>query len=131
MKTDNPNTKERTATRQPANQSRDDHTRFQLDILAVIAGYETGRYRNQKHSGSEPHGLAIKQTLDARYGETVNHGRLYPNLDDLIDDGLVEKFQADRRTNQYALTDAGWEFLRRRAQWTLGCLEGESGGDQA
>jgi len=108
----------------PTNQPlRNDTTRFQLDLLAVIAGYETGRYRDDRHSSDLPHGLAIKDTLEAYYGEDVNHGRLYPNLDTLVEDDLVEKSQADRRTNYYQLTGNGWEYLHRRAQFVVGCLD--------
>jgi len=108
----------------PTNKSlRSDTTRFRLDLLAVIAGYETGRYRDDRHSSEPPYGLAIKDTLEGRYGEEVHHGRLYSNLDTLVEDGLVEKSQADRRTNYYSLTDDGWVFLHRRAQFVVGCLE--------
>jgi DNA-binding PadR family transcriptional regulator len=107
----------------PTNHSPNDYTRFQLDLLAVIAGYETGRYRDDRHSSDLPHGLAIKNTLEDYYAKDVNHGRLYPNLDTLVEDGLVEKSQADRRTNYYRLTDDGWEYLHRRAQFVVGCLD--------
>jgi len=33
----------------------------------------------------EPHGLAVKDELDDYYEQEINHGRLYPNLDDLVD----------------------------------------------
>jgi hypothetical protein len=111
----------------PTNHSPNDTTRFQLDLLAVIAGYETGRYHDDRHSSEPPYGLAIKNTLEGRYGEDVNHGRLYPNLDTLVEDDLVEKSQADRRTNYYSLTDDGWEYLNRRAQFVVGCLEDTDG----
>ncbi|ELZ20434.1 PadR family transcriptional regulator [Natrinema limicola JCM 13563] len=35
------------------------------------------------------YGLAIKRELEDYYGTEVNHGRLYPNLDELVDLGLV------------------------------------------
>jgi DNA-binding PadR family transcriptional regulator len=35
----------------------------------------------------------------------IHHGRLYPNLDTLVDKGLVEKGQKDRRTNVYSITN--------------------------
>ena len=122
MSTDTPTTKERTATNQPP---RDDVTRFQHDLLVAIAGFDTGYYTPDKHDGA--HGLALKDRLETRYGTVVNHGRLYPNLDQLIERGLVEKYESDRRTNIYELTDAGWEFLNRRAQWVLGCIDFEDG----
>jgi PadR family transcriptional regulator PadR len=81
----------------------DDLTGFQRDILFVIAGNDN------------PHGLAIKGELDNYYNEDINHGRLYPNLDDLVDMGLIEKGERDRRTNEYQLTDRGVrEIVARR-----------------
>ncbi|USZ78744.1 PadR family transcriptional regulator (plasmid) [Halorussus vallis] len=55
-------------------------------------------------SGGSRYGLGIKADLEEYYDEEVNHGRLYPNLDALVDAGLLEKSQLDRRTNEYALT---------------------------
>jgi len=81
-----------------------DLTLFKLDILTILA--EKERY-----------GLAIKRALEEYRGEEVNHGRLYPNLDDLVDHGLIEKSELDKRTNQYALTDDGRELLQARLDW--------------
>ena len=79
-------------------------TAFQQNILTILA--EEARY-----------GLAIKRELEAYYGSEVNHGRLYPNLDDLVELGLVEKSELDKRTNQYALTDDGEEVLLSQFRW--------------
>ena len=73
-------------------------TAFQQNILSILA--EEPRY-----------GLAIKRELETYYDNEVNHGRLYPNLDDLVDMGLVEKSELDKRTNQYALTDEGEDAI--------------------
>jgi len=81
-----------------------DLTQFQLNCLTILA--EEARY-----------GLAIKRALEDYYGTEVNHGRLYPNLDDLVELDLVEKRELDKRTNQYAITDAGRELLRARLDW--------------
>ena len=81
-------------------------TAFQKNILTVLA--EEPRY-----------GLAIKRELEAYYGEEVNHGRLYPNLDDLVTKGFVEKSELDKRTNEYALTDAGVDAVLDGLQWSL------------
>jgi DNA-binding PadR family transcriptional regulator len=88
-----------------------DLTQFQLDILAILAGDGTPEETN--------YGLAIKRALEGLYGEEVNHGRLYPNLDDLIEKGLVEKDPLDKRTNQYALTDTGRGVLDARLDWLI------------
>ena len=83
-----------------------DLTAFQQNILTILA--EEPRY-----------GLAVKRELEAYYGSEVNHGRLYPNLDDLVDEGLVEKSELDKRTNQYALTDAGHDVVLGQIEWVL------------
>jgi DNA-binding PadR family transcriptional regulator len=82
-----------------------DLTGFQRDLLYVIAGLD------------EPHGLAIKEELEKYYESEVNHGRLYPNLDTLVEKGMVEKGQRDRRTNFYALTSRGRRELNARQDW--------------
>jgi len=33
----------------------------------------------------------IRLSLEEYYDKPVNHGQLYPNLDDLVDAGFVEK----------------------------------------
>jgi len=70
-------------------------TGFQRDILRIL-GREGGMY-----------GLAIKRELQDRYDEEINHGRLYPNLDDLVDNGTIVKSELDKRTNLYELTADG------------------------
>lgn len=82
-----------------------DLTGFQRDLLYVVAGL------------SEPHGLAIKDELEGYYESEVHHGRLYPNLDRLVEAGLVEKGEVDRRTNYYTLSDRGREALETRTEW--------------
>lgn len=73
--------------------------------------------------GEEPmYGLAIKRELESYYGSEVNHGRLYPNLDDLVERGLVTKSQLDKRTNQYELTDEGYELLLGDLEWRFSKL---------
>lgn len=85
---------------------------FQRDLLAIIAD-EDGEY-----------GLGIKRRIESLYAEDVNHGRLYPNLDELVEMGYVEKSELDKRTNQYKLTHDGEGALRRLSVWFDGCLEG-------
>lgn len=89
---------------EPPTPSRDDLTRFQWDILAVLA------------EGPD-YGLGIKRALEDEYDEDrVRHGRLYPNLDELVEEGLVEKSKRDERTNEYALTDAGEAAVGEQAR---------------
>ncbi len=82
-----------------------DLTGFQRDLLYVIAGLE-GAAR-----------LAIKEELEAYYEKEIHHGRLYPNLDTLVEKGLVDKGQRDRRTNYYTLTRRGRREIDARREW--------------
>ena len=81
-------------------------TAFQQNILTILA--EESRY-----------GLAIKRELETYYDSDVNHGRLYPNLDDLVEMGLVEKSELDKRTNQYSLTDKGYDAILKQHNWAF------------
>ena len=83
----------------------DDLTGFQRDLLVVTAGMDA------------PNGLDIKDELESYYESPINHGRLYPNLDTLVDKGLIEKGQRDERTNIYRLTDRGRREIEARRKW--------------
>ncbi|NLV05976.1 DNA-binding protein [Haloarcula rubripromontorii] len=87
-----------------------DLTGFQRDLLEAIAAVD-----------DDPYGLALKDYLDERYPNPVNHSRLYQNLDRLADQGLIIRDELDARTNVYTLTDAGRRALQRRAD-TLASL---------
>jgi len=78
-----------------------DLTGFQRDLLYVIAGAD------------RPSGQTVKDEVEKYYSSEINHGRLYPNLDTLVNKELVEKGQLDRRTNYYAITDAGRQQIKR------------------
>ncbi|AFK21198.1 transcription regulator (plasmid) [Haloferax mediterranei ATCC 33500] len=65
----------------------------------------------------EPHGLAIKEELEDYYETEIHHGRLYPNLDTLVEKGLVDKGEKDRRTNSYRLTARGRREIEARNEW--------------
>jgi len=58
-----------------------------------------------------------REELEDYYEGEVNHGRLYPNLDTLVEKGMVEKGQRDRRTNFYTLTSRGRRELSARQDW--------------
>lgn len=88
-----------------------DLTGFQRDLLYVVAGKE------------EPHGLAIKEELEEYYEKEVQHGRLYPNLDTIVEKGLVEKGEKDRRTNFYSITKRGHREIEARRDWEQGYVE--------
>jgi DNA-binding PadR family transcriptional regulator len=65
----------------------------------------------------EPHGLAIKDELEDYYEKEIHHGRLYPNLDTLVEKGLVEKGEIDLRTNFYTTTRRGTREIEARREW--------------
>ena len=86
-----------------------DLTAFQYNILVILS--------------REPmYGLAIKRELEAYYESEVNHGRLYPNLDELVAEGLIAKSELDKRTNQYALTEAGLDAVVEQLDWIFGYI---------
>ncbi|NGM70268.1 PadR family transcriptional regulator [Natronolimnobius sp. AArcel1] len=83
----------------------DELTGFQRDLLYVIAGAE------------QPSGQDVKEEVEQYYSSEINHGRLYPNLDTLVNKDLVEKGKLDRRTNYYNLNDTGEEVIEERREW--------------
>jgi PadR family transcriptional regulator PadR len=82
-----------------------DLTGFQRDVLYAAAGQD------------EPHGLAIKDELEDYYETEIHHGRLYPNLDTLVEKRLIEKGQIDKRTNSYEVTQRGNREIDARREW--------------
>ena len=82
-----------------------DLTGFQRDLLYVITDLD------------EPHGLAVKGELEEYYESEIHHGRLYPNLDTLVDKGLVDKGELDQRTNYYTTTRRGEREIADRRKW--------------
>jgi DNA-binding PadR family transcriptional regulator len=83
-----------------------DLTAFQRDILVVV------------ERQAEPCGLDIKHALEAAWdSQEIHHGRLYPNLDDLVTKGLIKKGNKDRRTNQYSLSARGQRELESDRNW--------------
>lgn len=88
-----------------------DLTGFQRDLLYVVHGLD------------KPHGLVIKDELVDYYEDEIHHGRLYPNLDSLVDKGLIEKGQKDRRTNVYKMTRRGSREIEARREWEAQCLD--------
>ncbi len=81
-------------------------TEFQKNIVNVLVG-------------GEKYGLAIKKELEEYYDDEVSHGRLYPNLDRLVNIDYVEKRPRDERTNGYRLTDEAREEIRDEIEWRL------------
>lgn len=89
----------------------DDLTGFQRDLLYVIAGAD------------QPSGQDVKDEVETYYNSEINHGRLYPNLDTLVNKDLVEKGQLDRRTNYYEISDRGQQTITERREWEQQYIE--------
>jgi len=83
----------------------EDLTAFQRDLLYVIAGMD------------EPKGLGISEELQHAYDGDINHGRLYPNLDTLVENDLVEKGAQSDVTNFYTVTERGRAAIETRYDW--------------
>jgi len=107
----------------PTDRSADAKTqKQQLQIhqqFANLTGFQRDILRILDREGPL-YGLAIKAGLEAYTGSEVNHGRLYPNLDTLVDEGLIAKSERDQRTNDYALSDEAEQLLDARRAWELG-----------
>lgn len=97
--------------------SMHDISGFQRDLLYVIAGLD------------DPHGLGIKAELEAYYPGEIHAGRLYPNLDTVVDKGLVEKGEQDQRTNSYTLTRRGRREIAARREWEAQYVDTAGDGD--
>src|SRR6056297_3598034 len=88
---------------------------FERDLLYAVRALE-------RDNNTPPKGLTVKAYLDEQHDEEFNHSRLYQNLDQLTDRGLLRKGKKDDRTNEYATTDRTRTlleaFARRRARQT-------------
>jgi len=82
-----------------------DLTGFERDLLVEI------------YQMDQPSGQAIRRRMEAEHGEDVKHGRLYPNLDDLVDYGLIDKGEQDLRTNYYDVTNDGRRLVEETARY--------------
>lgn len=84
-----------------------DLTGFQRDCMLAIAALD------------HPHGLGVLTYLEDELGcSSIPHGRIYPNLNELVTHGLVMKTAADGRTNSYWLTPRGErEVVHEAALW--------------
>jgi len=78
---------------------------FQRDLLVEI------------YQMDQPSGQAIRGRLEAEHGEDVTHGRLYSNLNDLVDLGLLDKGELDLRTNYYEIANDGQRLVEEVAQY--------------
>jgi len=82
-----------------------DLTGFQRDFLYCIAALDA------------PTGAGVKQEFEKHVENDINHGRLYPNLDELADEELISKTSKNDRANICQLTESGIDLIRDRRQW--------------
>ena len=80
-------------------------TGFQRDLIVEIYQME------------QPSGQGIRGRMEAEHGEVVTTGQLYPNLDDLVDYGLIDKGEQDLRTNYYEVTNDGRRLVEETARY--------------
>lgn len=87
---------------------------FQRDLLFVV-GLE------------EPNGQELLDEMAASLSEDTRSGRLYTDLNDLVERGLLEKDRKDGRTNLYTLTERGRRTLEARHEWERNHIESDTG----
>jgi len=92
-----------------------DLTGFQRDLLMAICRLE---------ADGAVSGQDIRRALERDY-DAINQGRLYPNLDGLVDAGLVTKGEIDARTNSYQTTARARELVRRAVQSWVDLLDAD------
>lgn len=80
-------------------------TGFQRDILFVLNSLGTS------------HGARLKRELErARYSSILS-GRLYHNLDVLVEQSFVQKRDGAGRENEYQLTTDGCKSVQEHSEW--------------
>ena len=84
---------------------------IQRDLLFVTAG------------AGGASGQQLKDSLESSQGHNVLSGRLYTNLNVLVENGLVKKQSHDGRTNLYEVTDEGIKQLKQLRRWQERCLD--------
>jgi DNA-binding PadR family transcriptional regulator len=80
-------------------------TGFQRDVLFVLNGLGAS------------HGARLKRELERARYESVLPGRLYHNLDVLVEQSFVEKREGSGRENEYQLTQEGRASIREHNEW--------------
>lgn len=78
---------------------------FQRDILAAVSRLEN------------PIGVEIGDALEEYYSDGISAGRLYPNLEELVEGGLLDKRPRDDRSDYYVVTTPGREVFIRDLSW--------------
>ena len=100
-------------------------TGFRRDLIEAIEHVqENGTPRDADlYEYDKPTGQCIKERVEQTGYGVINHGRLYPNLDALVETGLVEKEAGpDRRTNYYVLSPAGEQAVAQYKEFVGACV---------
>lgn len=79
---------------------------LQRDLLYIIL------------DSDKPSGQDINRSINEEYKNEVNHGRLYPNLDELVELGLIIKGNKNDRANYYEITQKGKDEIVKYQEWT-------------
>ena len=87
-----------------------DLTGFKRSLLRVLAELDA------------PNGLELEAALKAAY-PNLTHARVYQNLDQLADQGLIIKSSVTDRENAYRLTDDGEAHLQAAADRLTDALQ--------
>ena len=83
------------------------NTGFLRDLLVVIDSFD-----------ERPSGQMVLSRMEEIAGyNDLNHGRLYPNLDKLVEAGYVNRGKIDRRTNWYVISEEGEQALEQYADF--------------
>lgn len=85
--------------------------------------------RITRKNGKPPYGKAIETYLENRTGRDLSGGVLYQNLDTLQNKGLVGKRKRDGRSNQYYLTEEGYDVYEEYLAWVEDDCEGRARDD--
>ncbi|WP_079990706.1 PadR family transcriptional regulator [Haloarcula sp. CBA1127] len=78
---------------------------FKRDMLVVIAGMD------------DPMGTELTAELQEYYAEEITVGRVYPQLDEMAEKGLIKKMDKNGRGNKYRLTRRGVRDLQGHREW--------------
>lgn len=88
---------------------RDGSTTLQRDALKALAG----------HYPEGVSGGTILSDLEQRYDDSIGPGRFYPNLNALVEKGLVDKqiHGIDGRTHKFTINQQGLDHLQENVNW--------------
>ena len=98
-----------------------DLTGFQRDVLAAT--------HHAQSSAKPPNGQDILAILKGHHYDHVPPGRFYPTLNDLVNDGLIEKTpdEDDKRVNRYRVTKDSIRLLNEQRKFLTTRGPGQEG----